>query len=148
MVGPAGEKQVDLAEETQHGRDATQRQQAEAQSEGDEWILLIQAGVIRDPVAARSDREQDDAGEGPEIHEQIGSHIENHRGETVLGAADHADHHEAGLTDRAVGQHPFHGGLGQCHHVAQRHAEHRQNGEQQLPLAIKSSKTTHQDPQG
>ena len=109
---------------------------------------MIKAGVISDAVGAGAQREQDDAGEGAQIHEQVGRHVEHHRGEAVFGAAHQADHHEAGLADGAVGQHPFHRGLGQGHHVAQHHAEHRKHGEKQLPLGIKALEAAHQDAQG
>ena len=38
--------------------------------------------------------------------------------------------------------------MGQGHHVAQHHAQHRQHGEQQLPLGIKALEAAHQDAQG
>ena len=147
MIGPAGKEQVDLSKEAQHRWDSAQGEQAEAQAEGDQRVFLIETGVIGNPVAACSDREQDDAGEGPQIHEQIGRHVEHHCGEAVFGAADHSDHHESGLANRAVGQHPFHRCLCQSHHVAQGHAQHGQDCEEQLPLAIEGTETAHQNSQ-
>ena len=148
MVRPTGKEQIDLSEETQHWRNATQRKQAKTEAEGDQGILLVKPRIIRNSIASCADREEDDAGEGPQVHEQVGRHVQNHGRETVLGAADHADHHEAGLADRAVGQHALHRGLGESNNVAQGHAQHRQNGEQQFPLIVKGTKATHQDAKG
>jgi len=147
VISPAREEQIDLAEEPEHRRDSTQRQQAEAEAQGDQRILLVETGVIGDAVTAGAQREQNDAGERPQIHEQVGRHVEHHRRIALLGSADEADHHEAGLTDRAVGQHPLHRGLGQGDDVAEHHAQHGQHGEQELPLGIEAGEAAHQDPQ-
>ena len=56
---------------------------------------------LGDAVAAGAQREENDAGEGAQVHEQIGRHVKHHRGEAFLGAADQADHHESRQIGRA-----------------------------------------------
>ncbi len=146
-IGPTGKEEIDLAEKSEHRWDAAQREQAKAEPQSDQRVFLIEAGVVGNAIAAGSQREQDHAGEGPQIHEQVGRHVEHHRGEAFFGAADQADHHEARLADGAVGQHPLHGCLRQGHNVAQGHAEHGQHCEQQLPLGLEAFKAAHQQAQ-
>ena len=106
---------------------------------------MIQPCEIGDAITAGAKGEQNDAGEGTEIHEEISRHIKNHGGKSVFGATYKADHHEAGLTNGAVGQHPFHRCLRQGNNVAKNHAEQGQNSEQEFPLGIKTLKATHQN---
>ena len=101
-----------LPEETKHRWNSTKGKEAETQTKGDQGIFLIQARIVRNPVTTRSDREQDDASECTKIHEEIGGHVEHHCGKAVFSAAHKADHHKAGLSNRAVSQHPLHRGLG------------------------------------
>ena len=99
MVGPASKEQVNLAEKAQHGRNASQRQQAEAQPQGDQGIFLIETGVIGDAITAGAQRKQDDAGKGPQVHEQVGRHVQDHGGKAIGGAAHQANHHKASLAN-------------------------------------------------
>ncbi len=99
MVGPAGKEQVNLAEKSEHRRNSPQREQAEAQAQGDQWILLVEAGIVCDAIGARAQREENDAGKGAKIHKQIGGHVQHHGRKAILGAANHANHHKAGLAD-------------------------------------------------
>ena len=148
MVSPAGEEQIDLPEEAQHRWDASKREKAEAEPKCDQGVLLVEPRVIGDAITSGADREQDDAGESSQVHEQVSGHVEHHRGETVFGAAHQTDHHESGLPDGAVGKHPLHRGLSECNDVAEGHAQHRENGEKQFPLGVEAAETANEQSKG
>ena len=88
---------------------------------------------------ARSPLERGDAGEGAQVHERVGREVEQDRLEALRSRprAVHrqADHDVAGVSDRAVRQHPLDVVLAQRHEVAQGHREHREHAIDEPPVA-------------